>query len=302
MSVKPFIKWAGGKRQLLPKISEYYPKDLIADGTITKYVEPFVGGGAVLFDILNKDNIKHVYIGDANPNLINTYTVIQLYVNRLIKELKNLEQEYLGLDDDRRAEYYLTIRNKFNNTTNILSKVGKAQIRHAAYFIFLNKTCFNGLYRVNKDGKFNVPHGKYKNPMICDEENLRAVSKKLENVIIKCCAYHEWEDIIDEHTFVYFDPPYRPLTKTASFNSYAKDAFGDNEQIALANFVKKIDEKGAMFVLSNSDPHNVNVNDNFFDDLYTNFNIHTISATRAINSNASGRGTVSELLITNIIP
>ena len=302
MSVKPFIKWAGGKRQLINKISEYYPIEMIEDKTITKYVEPFVGGGAVLFDILNRDQIKHIYIGDTNPNLINTYMVVQLYVNLLIKELKNLEHEYLALDDKKRAEYYLSVRTEFNKCTNVLNRFAKAKVRQAACFIFLNRTCFNGLYRVNRSGKFNVPHGKYKNPSICDEENLRTVSKKMENVVIKCCSYQDWADIIDEQTLVYFDPPYRPLTKTSNFNSYDKNVFGDDQQVELANFVKQISEKGAMFILSNSDPHNIDVNDNFFDELYADFNIHEISASRHINRNASGRGSVSELLITNIIP
>ena len=302
MNAKPFIKWAGGKRQLLSKISEFYPVEQINDKTITKYVEPFIGGGAVLFDVLNKFDIRYVYIGDSNPNLINVYTVVQFYVNLLINELSTMEQEYLDCGDVGRDAYYLRVRKEFNSNRNILHKSAKSQVRQAACFIFLNKTCFNGLYRVNKDGKFNVPHGRYKNPTICDKENLRAVSKKLERVLIKCCSYQDWADTIDENTLVYFDPPYRPLNKTSSFNSYDKDEFGDEQQIELANFVKMIDDKGAMFILSNSDPHNVDVNDNFFDNLYSKFNIHEVSATRSINSNASSRGAINELLITNIIP
>ena len=174
-----------------------------------------------------------------------------------------------------------------------------AMVFTAALFIFLNKTCFNGLYRVNKKGLYNVPAGKYKNPRICDADNLNAVAKALQPVDIICGDYKESLDFIDKNTFVYFDPPYRPLTNTANFTSYTENEFDDAAQKELAEYVQIISQKGASIVLSNSDPKNSNPNDNFFDKLYSNQFIRRISANRMINSNSSGRGKISELLISN---
>ena len=172
-------------------------------------------------------------------------------------------------------------------------------IEKAALMIFLNKTCFNGLYRVNKKGLFNVPMGAYKNPMICDERNLRAVSKKLQNVTIVCGDYRKSLDFIDNKTFVYFDPPYRPITDTASFTAYTENLFNDDEQIELAKFVELIHKKGAKVVVSNSDPKNANTDDNFFDDIYSSHKIKRVEATRIINCNSEARGKIKELLISN---
>ena len=174
------------------------------------------------------------------------------------------------------------------------------RIDKAVYFIFLNKTCFNGLYRVNKNGQFNVPMGSYKNPSICDEENLRNVNKALQNVTIVCGDYTLSQSFIDKDTFVYIDPPYRPISHTSGFTAYNTEAFDDNEQIRLAKFFDEISDVGAKAVLSNSDPKNVNPDDTFFDDLYSRYHIKRINATRAINSKAEKRGKISELLITNI--
>ena len=175
----------------------------------------------------------------------------------------------------------------------------KTNIEKAALMIFLNKTCFNGLFRVNKKGLFNVPMGAYKNPLICDEENLRAVSKKLKSVTIVCGDYKESARFIDENTFVYFDPPYRPLTETAGFTSYSENPFEDAEQIELANFVTEMSDRGAKVLVSNSDPKNANEEDDFFDDIYSSHTIRRIEATRMINSNADARGKIRELLISN---
>lgn len=293
---RPFLKWAGGKRQLIPVIKQYYP----FDNGIEKYVEPFVGGGAILFDVLEKYNIKEVYISDVNEKLINTYIVIQKHCDLLIKELKVLAHEYTTQDIINKKQYFLNKRIEFNRIKNILSKDKRTQIRQAAYMIFLNKTCFNGLYRENSDGDFNVPFGQYVNPVICDEENLKAVSKKLQAVTIKCCTYSDMLKHIDDKTFVFMDPPYRPLNKTASFNSYSKTKFNDNDQKALSTFVKTIDAIGAKFIVCNSDPHNIDPTDDFFDNLYSGFKIQRIPATRMINSKATSRGVINELLITNI--
>ncbi|WP_027332630.1 DNA adenine methylase [Mycoplasmopsis gallinarum] len=293
-TVRPFLKWAGGKGQLLKEIEKYYPFE---NSKITKYAEPFVGGGAVLFDVLSKYNLEEIYISDINVELINTYYVIKNMTDALIKLLKTYQDEYISLDLEARKKYYMAMREQFNvikvngdETQNIVK---------AALMIFLNKTCFNGLYRVNKKGLFNVPMGSYKNPLICDEENLRAVAEKLQKVKIVCGDYKESASFIDENTFVYFDPPYRPLTETSSFTAYTESLFTDEEQIELAHFVDNMHKKGAKIVISNSDPKNINEDDEFFDTIYSKHQIKRVEATRMINSNSEARGKIKELLISN---
>ncbi len=292
-AVKPFLKWAGGKGQLLKEIEQYYP----FNNMITKYAEPFVGGGAVLFDILSKYDLEEVYISDINSELINTYCIIRNDIDSLIEILYAMQREYTPLDTNNRKIYYNKKREHFNHlkvngneSTNILK---------AALMIFLNKTCFNGLFRVNKKGLFNVPMGAYKNPMICDEKNLRAVSEKLQNVTIFCGDYKESADFIDENTFVYFDPPYRPISDTASFTAYTENLFNDKKQIELAHFVDDMHKKGAKILVSNSDPKNLNADDNFFDNIYSAHKIKRVEATRMINCQAQSRGKIKELLISN---
>ena len=290
-TVKPFVKWAGGKSQLLNDIRAKYPSK------IEKYCEPFVGGGAVLLDVLVNFQPKEVLINDINAELANTYSQIKNNVDELIKILSEMQDSFWAKNDDDRKDMYLSKRGRFND----LKVNGDEQINleKAALFIFLNKTCFNGLYRVNRKGLFNVPMGKYKNPPICDSENLRLISRLLKNVQIKCGDYSECADFIDENTFVYIDPPYRPLTATASFTSYSENEFGDKQQIDLGKFVDKISAKGAKVLISNSDPKNSDESDSFFDDLYSSYTIMRVSAKRMINSKATGRGNVNELLICN---
>lgn len=290
---KPFLKWAGGKGQLLKEIEQYYP--FSKDTTITKYAEPFVGGGAVLFDILNKFKLQEVYISDINAELINTYTVIRDDIDALLGVLRHFENNYLALDNDDRKEVYLAKRARFNE----LKSKKENRIELAALMIFLNKTCFNGLYRVNRKGEYNVPMGAYKKPIICNEHNLKIVSKKLQNVNIVCGDYKKSGDFIDNKTFVYFDPPYRPLTPTASFTSYTEGMFDDKNQLELAKFIQELDKEGAKIVASNSDPKNTNKDDNFFDKAYAKQNIRRVSATRMINRNSDKRGKINELLISN---
>ena len=295
ISVKPFIKWAGGKGQLLKEIKKIYPFE---NKKIDKYAEPFIGGGAVLFDILTNYDIKKAYISDVNKELINIYKVIQNKAEDLITFLKKFEEDYLPLENEERKEYYIQKREEYNNWKKRYNAENIEEMG-AALFIFLNKTCFNGLYRVNKKGEFNVPMGAYKKPLICDEENLRNISILLKNVEIICADYTKSENFIDENTLVYFDPPYRPLTETASFTSYTEFSFNDEEQIRLAEFIKTLNSKNIKVILSNSDPKNVNQDDNFFDDLYKGFNIRRIRASRMINSKGSSRGKITELLINN---
>ncbi len=292
--IKPFLKWAGGKGQLLSEIEKYYPFE---DGKIVKYAEPFVGGGAVLFDVLSRYDLEQVYICDINAELINTYRMIQDNIDELIPMLAAMQDEYVPLDTEHRKTYYMEKREQFN-----LLKINSEEVKNierAALMIFLNKTCFNGLYRVNRKGLFNVPMGGYKNPLICDEENLRAASKKLQNVMIVCGDYRQSADFIDEYTFVYFDPPYRPITETAAFTAYTENLFNDKEQIELAKYVDELDRKGAKIVVSNSDPKNSNVEDDFFDDIYSSHRIERVEAVRMINCNSEGRGKIKELLISN---
>lgn len=294
MAAKPFLKWAGGKSQILSKIRAEYPPEL--GKTIKKYAEPFVGGGAVLFDVLNGYNLDEVYIGDINRELIHTYITIRDNPNELIDNLKRLETEYITVGQQAQKHIYYFNRKYFNKIKAAVNET----IELAALFIFLNKTCFNGLYRVNSKGEFNVPQGSYKNPKICDEENLRAVSEKLRGVRIVCGDYMESRSFIDNKTFVYFDPPYRPLTETAGFTAYTNDEFGDNEQTELARFIDEMSNRGAFVLASNSDPKNFNESDDFFDKLYEKHRISRIKANRAINSVGSGRGQISELLIASV--
>lgn len=288
-TVKPFIKWAGGKTQLLNTIREKYPEN------IKKYCEPFVGGGAVLFDILTNFQPEEVFINDINNELINTYIHIRDNVEDIIISLSDTQEIFWNMDNNQRKEYFYIQRDKLNNGI----KNNMNDVSMAVLFIFLNKTCFNGLYRVNSKGLYNVPIGSYKKPLICDADNLRLISSLLKNVIIKCGDYSECADFIDNKTFVYIDPPYRPLSETSSFTSYSKTVFDDKQQIQLSEFTEYISGKGAKVLASNSDPKNTDKNDNFFDNIYKNFNITRVKASRMINSKGVGRGTLNELLISN---
>ena len=265
--MKPFLKWAGGKNQLLKEIRNYYP---FMNKNITKYAEPFVGGGAVLFDILLKYDLEEFYISDINKELIDTYQVIRDNPNKLVKILSNMQMEFISLTINDRKNYYLQKRERFN----FLKVNDNEAIEKAALMIFLNRTCFNGLFRVNKKGLFNVPMGAYKNPLICDKENIYAVSEKLKNVNIVC-------------------------GDSANFTAYTIDLFDDDKQRELANFVHSIHKKGAKILISNSDPKNTDANDDFFDTIYKDYNIKRVEAARMINCNGKSRNKIKELLISN---
>ena len=293
VELKPFVKWVGGKGQLIEEIEKMLPSD--GEKVLTKYAEPMVGGGALLFNVLSRYQFDELYISDINPELINAYIAIKQNVEALIKRLNEMQMTFLPLDENGRKYYYYNVRDKFNTVK--LSDSTSAE--KAAYFIFLNKTCFNGLYRVNRKGLFNVPMGSYKNPTICDADNLRNIHEALQNVTIVCGDYSQSQSFIDSETFVYLDPPYRPISETSAFTSYNSDAFDDNEQIRLAKFIDEINAAGAKIVLSNSDPKNVNEEDNFFDNLYKNYKINRVEASRAINSKGDKRGKINELLICN---
>jgi DNA adenine methylase len=289
---KPFLKWAGGKTQLIKEIDKRLPS-MLKKGKPMRYIEPFVGSGALLFHLLNNYKIKEAYIIDINENLINLYLVIKNNVFELIEQLKSFADEYKSLSENKRKEYYYLKREEYNQEK-------EDKIKKAALLIFLNKTCFNGLYRTNKKGEFNVPFGKYKNPKILDQENLIAVANKLKNVNIYSGDFEISKNFpLDEETLIYFDPPYRPISKTSSFTSYSANDFDDNEQIRLKKFFDYVTSKGAKAILSNSDPKNFDPNDSFFDNLYKNYIIERIFAKRSINSNSEKRGYIREILIRN---
>jgi DNA adenine methylase len=208
----------------------------------------------------------------------------------------DMEHKYLAQDMEARKKIYYNIRKAFNLRE---AGAGQLDLEKTAQFIFLNKTCFNGLYRVNRSGGFNVPFGDYKNPTICGAENLTAASMLLKRVEILHGDFRKALSYADSRSFVYFDPPYRPLNTTSSFTSYSKQDFTDEDQIALADFYRQLDDTGALLMLSNSDPHNVDPLDCFFDDLYKGFNIYRVQAKRAINSKGTSRGPLSEILVTN---
>lgn len=292
-TAKPFLKWAGGKTQLLTSIESALPKTFLNEKFT--YLEPFVGSGAVLFWMLNNfPKLQKAVINDINSDLTNTYKIIASKPNELISLLQNFEKEYheLSTQDEKKKDYYLEKRKLFNIRST-------DKVAQAALFIFLNRTCFNGLFRVNRSNEFNVPIGSYKTPMICDADNILAVSEALQKVEILTGDYQSTLLHADRSAFFYFDPPYKPLSNTSSFNSYAKDEFGDSEQIRLQDFCKKLDSLDHYWMLSNSDVKGKDTANNFFDDLYDEFNISRVNAKRSINANPEKRGNLTELLITN---
>jgi len=290
---KPFLKWAGGKTQLINDIERSLPQDLISSKFT--YVEPFVGSGAVLFWMLQKfPKIEKAVINDINEDLIDVYRVIASKPKELISFLETLQTEFhdLEADPDKKKEYYYQKREQYNTRRS-------ENTSQAAMLIFLNRTCFNGLYRVNKNNQFNVPIGAYNRPTICDTANLLAVSETLQKVEILSGDFEETLNQNSENTFFYFDPPYKPLSDTSSFNAYAKSEFNDAEQIRLRDFCKKLDSQGYKWMLSNSDVKGNHPEGDFFDSLYSDFEIERIQAKRIINSNATKRGELNELLISN---
>ncbi|MBS1575358.1 MAG: DNA adenine methylase [Bacteroidetes bacterium] len=292
-TAKPFLKWAGGKTQLINDIERTFPTAITQ--TNFTYIEPFVGSGAVLFWTLNNfPNLKKAIINDINADLINTYKTIADSPKELISILQILQDEYHALEgnEENKKRYYYQKRELYNSRK-------ETQSGQAALFIFLNRTCFNGLYRVNRKNEYNVPMGGYKKPTICDRENILAVSEALQKVEILCGDFEQTLDYASKNSLFYFDPPYKPLSETSSFNSYAKDEFNDSEQVRLKDFCNKLDILNHTWILSNSDVKGKDENDNFFDDLYSDFNIQRVEAKRSINANPEKRGKLTELLITN---
>ena len=298
MNAKPIIKWVGGKTQLLNTINDNLPQNISHFNT---YMEPFIGGAAVLFYIVPKlPNIKNVFINDLNYKLTNLYTVVKNKHLKLINQLKTIQEEYRKSEDPKM--FYYNTRDSFNIYD--MNMETDADVLHAAEFIFLNKTCFNGLYRENSKGEFNVPWNKNVNVCICDEENIKAVHNFFikYNVQISTGTYNDFfkdKGMYMKNAFVYMDPPYRPITKSAAFTSYTKSGFNDNNQKELKAWVDILNSNCAYCMLSNSDPKNYDVNDTFFDDLYSDYNIIRVNAKRSINSKGNGRGSITEILVKN---
>ncbi|MBF2066205.1 MAG: DNA adenine methylase [Calothrix sp. C42_A2020_038] len=302
-AAKPFLKWAGGKGQLLEQISSYFPQSL-PNGSIKRYVEPFVGGGAMFFYLASscyQSSINEFFIYDINPELILAYKTIKKDVYALIDALLKIQAKYWSLSDIEKTKYFYYIRNLFNSQRkNIDFNVFSSNwVERAAQIIFLNRSCFNGLFRVNSKGDFNVPCGKYKKPLICNADNLKVISLVLQKTHIELGDFTKCKEFVDGETFVYFDPPYRPISSTANFTGYSQNIWHDSEQFRLRDFFDELHLRGAQLLLSNSDPKNENINDNFFEDAYSTYRIERVRAARKINCNASKRGQINELLIMN---
>lgn len=299
-AAKPFLKWVGGKGQLLPRLRELYPQKLTA-GNVKHYYEPFLGGGALFFDIMQNHAIESATLCDINEELILAYRVIQQDVNTLMDFLARYQKQYIALNKEDRKAYFYDIRETYNRQRFLINyqRYSEAWIPRAAQMIFMNRTCYNGLYRVNSKGEYNAPAGDYKNPRILDQENLLRVSALLSRAHLKTAPFTEVLNDFKTPGLVYFDPPYRPLTKTASFTGYSKHAFDDEAQQLLAQTYHTLHEQGALVMLSNSDPKNIDAHDHFFDDLYAPYNIYRIPARRSINSKGTGRGVINEIFVTN---
>lgn len=301
INAKPFIKWAGGKTQLLNELEKRLPPEIIGSKKIKRYIEPFVGGGALFFHLKRKYNIKESYLFDINRELIIAYKTIKLNHKALMDKLSEIENKHLQKSEDKRKEHYYEIRNAYNLQIDDFDYINYNDewIKRTSFLIFLNKTCFNGLFRQNQKGEFNVPFGRYKNPKIHSKKNIIEVYQALKYTEVFCGDFTEACNYIEKESFIYLDPPYRPLNETSNFTSYAKNGFNDEDQMRLAQFFKITNEKSAYLMLSNSDPKNQNIHDDFFDNLYKNYNIKRVAAKRHINCDASKRGEINELIITN---
>ena len=290
---KPFIKWVGGKWKLIEQLNMFLPLNFEKLDDVT-YIEPFVGGGAMLFYMLQQyPNISRAVINDINPDLTTCYRTVRDMPEELIMSVMDMQSEYNSLpSEEARKDFYLSVRNRYNEKN-------LDPLENTTKFFFLNRTCFNGLYRVNKKGLFNVPFGKYTNPQLCDPTTIRLDSKLLQRVEILTGDFEKTFDYARGNTLFYFDPPYRPLSNTSSFNDYAKESFNDDAQIRLKEFCDRIDKAGFQFMLSNSDCKGNNEEDNFFDILYKDYFIERVWASRSINSDSSKRGKLTEILVHN---
>ena len=267
IQARPFLKWVGGKRQLLDALLKKLPED------INDYHEPFLGGGAFFWELAFKEKFKKAHLSDLNAELINSYSMVKNYCEELIASLKKHVHE---------EEYYYDLRGKILKSDK--------HIERASRLIYLNKTCYNGLYRVNSKGQFNVPFGSYKNPKICDEDNLRLCAQALKNVSIRRRGFATVLNVAKPKDLVYFDPPYHPVSKTSNFSAYEKSGFGELEQQHLKEVFEKLVQRGCYVMLSNS-------YSDFTKELFKDYNIETVRATRSVNSKSSARGAIKEIIV-----
>ena len=293
VKAKPFIKWVGGKGQLIEQLDAQLPVNF-GDWEEVTYIEPFVGGGAMLFYMLQHyPNIQYAVINDVNADLTTCYHTVRDNPEELITSLLDIQKAYNVLQtEEARKDFFLAVRDRYNEKN-------LDPIENTTKFFFLNRTCFNGLYRVNKKGLFNVPFGKYINPQICDPTTIRKDSELLQRVEIMTGDFEATFQYAHGNTLFYFDPPYRPLSETSSFNDYTKEAFNDDAQIRLKEYCDHIHEAGYKFMLSNSDCKGKNEADNFFDVLYGTYRIERVWASRSINANPTKRGKLTEILVRN---
>jgi DNA adenine methylase len=310
---RPFLKWAGGKGQLLKALSAFFPKAL-SDGSVTDYYEPFLGGGAMFFHMMQAYPMRRAFLMDANEEIVLLYKVVQNDVEPLLSCLGQMEREYRKLSPLKRQDRYLKVRAALNRARpdmNYKKYAKEPWVERAAQLLFLNKTCYNGLFRVNRSGGFNTPFGRYANPTIADGDNLRAASALLAKAQIRLGDFGELgaldarpRGLLKPGSFIYYDPPYRPLSRTSNFTAYSRFAFGDAEQERLAGLFRALDRKGIYQMLSNSDPRNADPADDFFERTYSDYGktFWRVPATRAINSVAKGRGRINEIVITNYSP
>lgn len=291
---KPFVKWVGGKGQLIATLDRLLPDDFRQFKEAT-YVEPFVGGGAMLFHMLSHyPNIAHAVVNDVNTSLTRAYITVRDKPRELIDSLATIRAEYLSIrSEDERKEFYLAVRSRYNNDV-------MTDVENTTALIFLNKTCFNGLYRVNSKGSFNVPFGRYAAPTFFEPETILADSALLQRVTVLNADFEETEKHVKGgNTLVYFDPPYRPLDATSNFTSYTLNGFNDDDQRRLKRYADRLSVRGCKVMISNSDCRGRNTEDTFFDDLYRDYRIERVWASRSINANPDKRGRLTELLIRN---
>jgi len=298
---RPFLKWAGGKSQLIEQFTPHFPPGL-TDGVITTYVEPFLGAGAVYLHLAQRFRFAHAYLLDRNEDLVLTWRTVKSSVTPLVRMLGDMHAEFRARREAGREKYFYEVRERHNAAAGTVGwkGVSDSAVERAAQVVFLNKTCYNGLFRTNARGQFNAPYGRYRDPAILDEENLRRVSKLLQSATITCADFSACERHIDRNTFVYFDPPYRPLNRTSSFTSYSYGSFTDDDQRRLAGFFARVARTaGAGVMPSNSAPMASEPPDRFFEDPYRGYAIHRVYAGRSINSNASRRGRISAIVVRN---
>lgn len=291
MEVKFLVRWVGGKMRLIEEIDKRLPKNINKE--FDTYVEPFVGGGSVMFHMLNNYNFKNIYVNDKNKELINIYLAVKEFPKRLSDKIKKIDSIYLSCDNIKKKEMYYSVRKKYNL---IQLKKDEINVEKASLLLFLMRLCFNGVFRVNKKNEFNTSMGSYLiNPLrLITEDEIFSISEKIKKVNFKSADFEELEYLITKNSFFYLDPPYMPEKKSMEHIRYTTEKFKENEQERLSKFIDRINEKGAKFILSNSDTE-----DEYFYNLYRKYNIDKVKIKRLIAANSKDRKEITELMIKN---